>query len=103
MLAESSPEIRVSPKRGTGVLGPRRSDENNKVAEEFVNYVLVDNRRHYQCKPQPQVPSSAERDPACQPQKLRPNDPSNISDVHRHPEETQRRASVTADSWQKRK
>ncbi|CAB0040345.1 unnamed protein product, partial [Trichogramma brassicae] len=60
--AESSPEMRVPPKRSAGVSGPTQSNENNNVAEDCDSYVL----------PRPQLPSNAERDPACQSLKPRP-------------------------------
>ncbi|CAB0030801.1 unnamed protein product [Trichogramma brassicae] len=69
--AESSPEMRVPPKRGAGVPGPTQSDENNNV-EDCDSYVLVDHRRRRRRKPRPQLPSNAERDTARQSLKPRP-------------------------------
>ncbi|CAB0032738.1 unnamed protein product [Trichogramma brassicae] len=71
-LAESSPEMRVPPKRSAGVLGPIQSYENNNVAEDCNSYVLVDHRRRRKRKPRPQLPPDAERDPARQSLKPRP-------------------------------
>ncbi|CAB0035836.1 unnamed protein product [Trichogramma brassicae] len=70
--ADSSPEMRVPSKRSTGVAGPSLSDENNNVAEDCDDYVLVDKRRRQRRKPQLQLPPNAERDPARQPLKPRP-------------------------------
>ncbi|CAB0036638.1 unnamed protein product [Trichogramma brassicae] len=69
---ESSPEMRVPPRRSAGVSGPTQSDENNNVAEDCDSYVLVDHRRRRKRKPRPQLPPNAERDPARQSLKPRP-------------------------------
>ncbi|CAB0040549.1 unnamed protein product [Trichogramma brassicae] len=58
--------------RSAGVSGPTQSDENNNIAEDCDSYVFVDHRRRRQCKPRPQLPSNAERDPARQSLKPRP-------------------------------
>ncbi|CAB0037841.1 unnamed protein product [Trichogramma brassicae] len=68
--ADSSPEMRVPSKRSVGVTGPIQSDENNNVAEDCDNYVLVDHQRRRRRKPQPQLPP--ERDPARRSLKPRP-------------------------------
>ncbi|CAB0043883.1 unnamed protein product, partial [Trichogramma brassicae] len=70
--ADSSPEMRVPSKRSAGVAGPSLSDENNNVAEDCDDYVLVDKRRRLRRKPQLQLPPNVERDPARQPLKPRP-------------------------------
>ncbi|CAB0029847.1 unnamed protein product [Trichogramma brassicae] len=70
--ADSSPEMRVPSKRSAGVAGPSLSDENNNVAEDCDDFVLVDKRRRQRRKPQLQLPPNAERDPARQPLKPRP-------------------------------
>uniref|UniRef100_A0ABD2XBP7 CCHC-type domain-containing protein n=2 Tax=Trichogramma kaykai TaxID=54128 RepID=A0ABD2XBP7_9HYME len=59
--AESSPEMRVPPKRSVGAPGSTRPDENNNVAEDCDNYVLVDRRRRQRCKQQPPMPTSDDR------------------------------------------
>ncbi|CAB0042904.1 unnamed protein product [Trichogramma brassicae] len=68
--ADSSPEMRVPSKRSAGVTGPIQSDENNNVAKDCDNYVLVEHQRRRRRKPQPQLPP--ERDPARRSLKPRP-------------------------------
>ncbi|CAB0043482.1 unnamed protein product [Trichogramma brassicae] len=80
--AESSPDMRVPSKRSAGKTGPIRSDENNNVAEDCDNYVLVDHQRRRRRKPQPQLPPNAERDPARR--SLRPRPPHRR--VHHRPD-----------------
>ncbi|CAB0044140.1 unnamed protein product [Trichogramma brassicae] len=70
--ADSSPEMLVPSKRSAGVAGPSLSDENNNVAEDCDDYVLVDKRRRQRRKPQLRLPPNAEHDPALQPLKPRP-------------------------------
>ncbi|CAB0040992.1 unnamed protein product [Trichogramma brassicae] len=78
-----------------GVLGPPQSDENNNVAEDCYNYVLVDHRRRRQRKPQPQMLNNG--DPVrqalkpCPPHRrihhrpdaiiIKANDPSTYADI----------------------
>ncbi|CAB0044541.1 unnamed protein product, partial [Trichogramma brassicae] len=54
--ADASPEMRVPPKRSAGFSGPIQTDQNNNVAEDCDDYVLVDKRRRQRRKPQPQMP-----------------------------------------------
>ncbi|CAB0039191.1 unnamed protein product [Trichogramma brassicae] len=70
--ADSSPEMRVPSKRSAGVAGPSLSDENNNVAEDCDDYVLVDHQRRHRRNPQLLLPPNVERDPARQPLKPRP-------------------------------
>ncbi|CAB0038526.1 unnamed protein product [Trichogramma brassicae] len=70
--ADSSPEMRVPSKRSAGVAGPSLSDENNNVAEDCDNFVLVDHQRRHRRNPQLLLPPNAEhlkklkREPALQ-------------------------------------
>ncbi|CAB0040024.1 unnamed protein product [Trichogramma brassicae] len=70
--ADSSPEMRVPSKRSAGVAGPSLSDENNNVAEDCDDYVLVDKRRRQRRKPQLQLPPNVSVTLPAQPLKPRP-------------------------------
>ncbi|CAB0028054.1 unnamed protein product [Trichogramma brassicae] len=58
--ADASPEMRVPPKRSAGFSGPIQTDQNNNVAEDCDDYVLVDKRRRQRRKPQPQMPINSD-------------------------------------------